>query len=137
MKHKDELIADFQQYYGLNIFDFVDDLNGDETTDSINRLSILCGQLPRDSRLMTAISPALAWSDETYMLARVDYMLRVIAWMFSEDGSKGINQPQPIATPAEIANATAIAERTEDDFEFVDSILNIKHTTDENGGEEI
>ena len=56
---------------------------------------------------MRAISPALAWSDESYLLARIDYTLRVIAWMFSKDGADNVNRPEPISTPAEIAAHTA------------------------------
>lgn len=79
------------------------DLDGDETTDEVVRLAILATQLPKDSRTSRAMSPALEWSDETYMLARCDYALRTIAWMFSEDGSKGLNRPEPITTPEERA----------------------------------
>lgn len=120
-KHFDELYADFQSYYGLDLYDFVDDLSGTETTKTVLRAAILCEQLPRDSRSKRAISPALSWSDESYLLARCEYMLRVIAWMFSEDGSKGNNRPEPIATPADIAANTHKVEST--DFDFVDSIL--------------
>lgn len=121
-KHFDELYADFQSYYGLDLYDFDEDLSGTETTRSVLRAAILCAQLPKDSRTKRATSPALAWSDEAYLLARCEYMLRVIAWMFSEDGSKGTNRPEPMKTPAEIAAATEQVENT--DFEFVDSILN-------------
>ena len=106
------------------MFEFEADLNsGADDSQVIYRAAILCAQLPRDSRTMRAISPALAWSDESYLLARCEYMLRIIAWMFSEDGSKGINKPEPIATPAQIATTTAMVEAT--DFGFVDDILGI------------
>jgi hypothetical protein len=122
VKHFDELYADFQSYYGLDLYDFEEDLSGTETTRNVLRAAILCEQLPRDSRTKRVISPALSWSDESYLLARCDYVLRVIAWMFSEDGSKGANKPAPIRTPADIAADTEQVEST--DFDFVDSILN-------------
>lgn len=121
IKHYDELYADFQSYYGLDLYDFEEDLSSTETSKNVLRAAILCEQLPRDSRTKRAISPALSWSDESYLLARCDYILRVIAWMFSADGSKGVNKPEPIKTPADIAANTERVEST--DFDFVDSIL--------------
>jgi hypothetical protein len=41
--------------------------------------------------------------------------------MLSEDGAKGTNRPQPIATPAQVALDTAQAEAT--DFAYIDSML--------------
>lgn len=84
---------------------------------------------------MRAISPALAWSDETYLLARCDYILRTIAWMFSEDGSKGINRPQPMRTPAEIAESRETLESAldfDESGDFLQSIL--PATTPDEGG---
>lgn len=121
VRHYDELYADFQSYYGLNLDDFSDDLSGTATSRGVLRAAILCEQLPRDSRTKRALSPALAWSDESYLLSRIEYTLRVIAWMFSEDGSNGVNRPEPIDTPATIAARTSSAEAT--DFDYIDSIL--------------
>lgn len=118
----------------MNLCQFEEQLSGYETTADICRLAVLAAQLPRDARTLRAFSPALAWSDETYLLARCDYMLRVIAWMFSEDGANGTNQPKPISTPAEIAENTAQIECT--DFAFVDSILfNTKREEVADGGD--
>lgn len=75
---------------------------------------------------MRAISPSLAWSDETYLLARCEYILRTIAWMFSEDGSKGVNRPKPMRTPAEIAENRETLESAlafDESGDFLQSIL--------------
>lgn len=72
---------------------------------------------------MRVVSPALAWDDNTYLLARVDYILRVIAWMFSEDGSKGVNKPEPVATPVQLAEAKQKREETESYHDFVQSTM--------------
>lgn len=106
-------MADFQEYYGINLLAYRAALDGDKTTDEVLWLAILAAQLPTHSRTNRAASPALAWSDETYMLARCDYALRTIAWMFSEDGSKGINRPEPITTPAEIAERAKVLDGVE------------------------
>lgn len=89
---------------------------------------------------MRAISPALAWDDNTYLLARMDYILRVIAWMFSEDGSKGVNKPEPVATPVQLAEAKKKQEETESYIDFVHTAMEagissqmINHVT--SGGE--
>ena len=87
---------------------------------------------------MRAISPALAWSDETYLLARCEYILRVIAWMFSEDGSKGIKRPEPMKTPAEIAAHDEELENAVDfdaSGDFLRSILPAQ-IPDEKGGDD-
>lgn len=70
---------------------------------------------------MRATDPALEWSDEAYLLARCEFLLRCIQWMLSEDGAKGTNRPRPIATPAQVALDTTQAEAT--DFRLIDSIL--------------
>ena len=70
---------------------------------------------------MRATDSALEWSDEAYLLARCEFLLRCIQWMLSEDGAKGANRPVPLATPAQVALDTAQAEAT--DFSFIDSIL--------------
>ena len=114
-------MADFQQFYNLDVLAFARELGGGETTATIERLATLCAQLPRESRLMRATSPALEWSDETYLLARCEYLLRCIQWMLSEDGAKGTNRPQPMPTPAQVDADTRAAEAT--DFAYIDSVL--------------
>ena len=110
-----------QQTYGVDVTRFGEELDGDGTTHDVERLATLCAQLPRDSRLARATRPELSWSDESYLLARCEYLLRCIQWMLSEDGARGTNRPQPIATPAQVALDTARAEAT--DFAYIDSIL--------------
>jgi hypothetical protein len=88
---------------------------------------------------MRAISPALAWSDETYLLARLDYTLRTFVWMFSEDGSKGTNRPDPMRTPAEIAadmDDYETAATFDESGDFLKSILPAKQAPEEEGGGE-
>lgn len=72
---------------------------------------------------MRAKSPALEWSDETYLLSRCEYLLRCIQWMLSEDGAKGTNRPQPMPTPVQVDADTRAAEAT--DFAYIDSVLGL------------
>ena len=123
-------MADFQECYGINLFTYRSELDGNKTTDDVLWLAILAAQLPTHSRTNRAASPALAWSDETYMLARCDYALRTIAWMFSKDGADGVNRPEPIATPAEMAERAKTLEGAVDfdpDGDFLASITPTKN----------
>lgn len=50
------------------------------------------------------------------LLRLVEHDIRSFAWMFSEDGKKNVNRPQPVKTPGEVAEAerrkeAALAER--------------------------
>ena len=115
-------MADFQQTYGLDLTLWRQELEGAEDFDDDARLATLCAQLPRQSRVARAESPALEWSDEAYLLARCEFLLRCIQWMLSEDGAKGTNTPVPLSTPAQVALDTAQAEAT--DFAYIDAVLN-------------
>ena len=114
-------MADFQQTYGIDLTLWWEGLEGAEDFDGAARLATLCAQLPRQSRVARTESPALEWSDEAYLLARCEFLLRCIQWMLSEDGAKGTNKPAPLSTPAQVALDTAQAEAT--DFAYIDSIL--------------
>ena len=120
-------MADFQQYYNLDLLDARVELEDGQrspeeaTSPQVDRLATLCAQLPRESRIMRAKSPALEWSDETYLLSRCEYLLRCIQWMLSEDGAKGTNRPQPMPTPVQVDADTRAAEAT--DFAYIDSVL--------------
>lgn len=111
-----------QQTYGVDVSSFEEELGGGDTTRTIERLATLCAQLPRDSRLARATRPELSWTDEAYLLARCEFLLRCIQWMLSEDGAKGTNKPVPLSTPAQVALDTAQAEAT--DFAYIDAVLN-------------
>lgn len=59
----------------------------------------LVAHLPPGCALWRAAGGPLAWSDDVHMLARVDYGVRVLAWMKTEDGAKGRNAPKPEEPP--------------------------------------
>ncbi|WP_308191520.1 DUF5361 domain-containing protein [Microbacterium sp. KKR3/1] len=62
-------------------------------------LADLVANLPPGCALWKAAGGPLAWTDETHMLARVDYGVRVLAWMKTEDGQKGRKAPKPEEPP--------------------------------------
>lgn len=86
-----ELRADLQQYYGLN-------LDGMGVDYSHAHAACLCAQLPAGARVWRGT--AAEWTNEMYMLARVEHTLRVLAWQQTEDAQKRRNYPRPIDTPA-------------------------------------
>ena len=94
--HPDELRADFQRFYGLK-------LDGMGVDYSMAHAAALAANLPRESATVRAVSPEAAWSDATYLLAAIEYDLRVLAWQNSKDGMKGRNRPKPVQTPADVA----------------------------------
>jgi len=85
------LRADFRHYYGLS-FDECLAAAPLEAAD-------LCVQLPRGSRLLSALDPELSWTQEDYLLANIANSLLFLAWTQTKDGSKNRNRPKPIEPP--------------------------------------
>jgi len=94
--HPGELRADFQRFYGLSV-------DGMGTDYSVAHAAALAAHLPRESACVRAVAPEAAWDDATYLLAAIEYDLRVLAWQNSKDGAKGRNKPRPVQTPADVA----------------------------------
>lgn len=111
-QYPEELLADFQQYYGLDLWSM--DLDGYPTPSAIARAAILTAQLPRDSRVMRRVSPVGQHGTEAMLLRQIELDIRSLA------GTKDGSDPQPIllegeeeaherAVEAEEANAEAMA----------------------------
>lgn len=93
------MIADFRQYYALDL-PFLDEAVDEEI--DLRRLALLWSELPPGSRCK---SDAGGWSESVYMLRSLEYHARLIAWQNTKDAQKGVNQPVPIKSPAERAEA--------------------------------
>lgn len=100
--HPDELRADLQQFYGLDL-----DRMGEAYTAA--HAAALVRMLPRESRLARVESPALEWSEAEYLLARIEHTLRVLAWQRSKDGQHGRNYPEKLQTPYDRERARRVA----------------------------
>lgn len=72
----------------------------------------LCAQLPRESRLARVSAPECEWSEAEYILHKIEYSLRVIAWQNTKDARKGRRCPKPLPTPAEEVRLRQKLERT-------------------------
>lgn len=80
---------------------------------SVLELAELVANLPPGCALWRASGGPLAWSDEMHMLARVEHGVRVLAWMKTEDGSKGRKPPQIVEPPLASGEARAEEARME------------------------
>lgn len=120
--HQDELLADFQQFYHLNIWDF--GLDGDETTPDVLRAAILAYQLPKDSRTWTAIVPALAHDESRQILRRIEYNQRAYAWAQADKKKRG-PEPEPMTLSGEDELKEEQARREKKDQESVAEFLGI------------
>lgn len=92
MRH-DELEADFQQFYGLDL----ERLGADF---SVSHASVLAAQLPSESRCMMREVPELEWSPEMYMLSAIEHGVRVLAWVQANQGKRRTAFPKPIEPPS-------------------------------------
>lgn len=113
-EYPDELRADFQQVYGLNL----DGMGKDYT---FAHAAVLLSQLPSDSRVSKATNPDNEWSEQTYLLNAIEYDLRVLIWQKTKDGQHNRNQPKPHETPGEIAKKRDRAKNFDKDL--VDMVL--------------
>lgn len=116
-KRPDELRADFQQFYGLNI-------DGAGREYGMLHAAALAAQLPRESRCVRLENPEKEWGDGLYMLHAAEHALRVLAWQQTEDAAKKRNFPKPLPTPADRARVQRRLERT--DVDRINRILGIE-----------
>lgn len=76
-QHPDELEADFQQYYNLDIADV-----------KPSRAARLLFQLPRKSRTFCKVQPANEWGWEEVLLNKTTFLLELLAWQNTKDAQK-------------------------------------------------
>lgn len=84
-KHYDELEADFQQYYNLDI-----------STIKNSRASRLMFQLPHNSRTFKKINPASEWGWKELYLAKAVDGINTLIWMNSKDAKNKSKRPKTV-----------------------------------------
>lgn len=89
------------------------------------RMAALWEALPAESRTMRRHAPDLQWSQTDYLLWRVEYQLRALAWGMADQKKRGPS-PEPLKTPGQLAEAarrqaSALANRAN-----VDRILGME-----------
>lgn len=96
-RHPDELLADFQQYYGIDLWPVCqgyDPRNPDRT-------AALAWQLPSDGRVWKAVSPTGAYGPDVMLLRQLELDVRSFQWSFTEDAKDKSTAPEPITLPGE------------------------------------
>lgn len=84
------------------------------------RMALLWRHLPGDSRCARLDAPQLAWRDSEYLLCKIEHDIRMLSWGLGYDKRNPTSAPEPIRTPADLAEAhrnrdAAIAARGEID----------------------
>jgi hypothetical protein len=102
-KHADELRADFQQYYGLNI-----DCMGYKY--SLTHAAVLVEQLPSNSRVYCAIDPGAAWGWQEHLQALQLNALNWLVWSKTKDAEKKRNKPKPVQAPSKKHKRLAVGD---------------------------
>ena len=94
-KWPDELRADLQQYYGIDLDHAI---AGEHTADHVAAL-VRC--LPSDARVMTREDPDAMWTLETVLLASLLNAFTSFMWGMSDKTKRG-KRPDPVG-PSYIA----------------------------------
>lgn len=104
--HEAALRADLQARYQLNI---------DHVRDQMTlwHLAALVAELPPGSQVWRSTGGPWAWTDEVHMLSSVEWGIRVLAWMKTEDGQKGRNIPERIEPPVKGEEPARLSEQEE------------------------
>jgi len=97
-RHPDELLADFQQTYRIDLWRA--DWEGADA-GWVAHMAALAAQLPRDSRLVRAMAPAASNSPELHMLRRMELNQRLWHWAHTKGAESGANEPQPVLLDGE------------------------------------
>lgn len=118
-RHPNELRADFQQYYGLNI-------DGVGRDYPIAHAAALVTMLPTDGRVLSAEAPELEWNTQTYMFNSIEYSLRTLVWMNTKDAQRNLNRPKHLKTPYDEAKEKRAEESSTPEYmRMVADALNI------------
>lgn len=109
----DELMADFQQTYHLDLWAMqLGDLDG-EATMQTRRAAALAWQLPSSSRVWSGVAPLGALGTDVMLLRQIEHDVRVFQWSFSEDAKNKDTAPEPLTLPGE-EEAHRLAEERAD-----------------------
>lgn len=101
-EYPDEILADFQETYHLNLW--VEPLeDGEDGSASLNtrRIAALAWQLPNTSRTWQVLSPGSSNTLEAQLLRHIEHDVRLFSWSFSKDAKTKSNIPEPLTLPGE------------------------------------
>lgn len=110
-RHHDELLADFQQTYGMDVWDDLEEMAASD--DPPLRLAALAYQLPAASRTRAALNPAASHSTEATLLRQIELNQRYWAWAHTKDAERQENEPEPMWLAGEEQEHERAVEREE------------------------
>ena len=122
MNRHDELEADLAQYYHIDLERMGDDF-------SHSHAACLAAQLPKGARCRVADNPKHEWSDEAWLLWRIERNTSLLRWGFVN--YEGEPQPKPVPYPGRDADETALAARFEMNRQLVDKAFGKNGDVDE------
>lgn len=105
---RDELEADFQQYYGLNLEDIGGNL-------SVRHAALLAAHLPPESRCLSILNPDFGWSKEMHLMTKMEHEMRVLLWQQSQSKNNRTPFPKPIDPPSKVVRIQRQLEHTDID----------------------
>jgi hypothetical protein len=110
-KYPDEILADFQETYHLNLWaEPLGDDWRDRASLNTQRIAALAWQLPNTSRVWRRVSPGNGNTVESQLLRQVEHAIQMFRWSFSKDAKTKSNVPEPLTLPGE----TEAKERAEE-----------------------
>ena len=124
LNYPDELLADFQQFYGLNIWNY--NLMADETTSEVLYVAALAYQLPREGRCWAAIDRAGSHSEEAELLRQMEHNQRIWHWANTKEAKNKDTAPQPMQLPGEEEAHERAVEHAERDSVRVAELLGLE-----------
>lgn len=82
--------------------------------------------MPDDSALYRAIDPAMSWSMTDYLLARLDYDVRLVEWrLVGLASGRRTKQPKPMRTPIDDRPKARARKATRAEMDYIANRLNI------------
>lgn len=123
--YPDELLADFQQTYHMNLAIF--GLGGDDfPTRDLWRIAALAYQLPRDGRVWSAMEPTGAHGQAVMLLRQIEHNQRLWHWAHTKDAKDKGTAPDPLLLPGEQEAYERAVTNAEDEAERTAAALGIK-----------
>lgn len=120
-EHKrDQATADFQQYYGLNLWQMGLDGHEDGEMSEVYRAAVLLAQLPPQSRLVCEEYPDATWSIEAQLQRLIEFDLRSILYALGDGKCK---KPKPIELPSEQKATDEMIDESLENKAEIDEIL--------------
>lgn len=121
-EYQDELLADFQQTYHLDLWG----INWNALDDgSAAHLAALAYQLPKDSRTKSAIAPAAAYGIDVLLLREIEHNQRMWHWANTEEAKNKETAPERMTLPGEDEMHQAMVEQEQQNAIEVAAILGI------------